>query len=228
MIPRRFFIFLFCFCFSFPVFAQSYIGFKGGINRSKSTFLFNINPALTTDRGELDGFYFSVPLEIKVNDLFDFLPALVFASEGSVFSVQVLEEERTHNNAIIYAKLPILAKLKLLQKKNYDFGIVAGVIPAYALSVKSFYYTFSDLRKNIKVPVNFETAGINRFDLAISFGINTEKTIAKGWKIVLDARYNLGLLDVDNHTELTTTTESFSLTLGILTPLFKKENELLF
>lgn len=226
MIPNRFLL-LFLFSFlSHSIFAQIYFGLEGGINRSKSTYFFNIDPNVVTDAGDLDGFYFSLPLEIKGNEFFDFLPSFVFASEGSVLSVQTVEESRTYSNALLYLKLPLLAKLKVLKKKNYEFGIVAGVIPAYAIDIKSYYYTFPEIRTSIDSPVDFQEAGIRRFDLAMSLGLNTEKTIAKGWKIVLEARYNIGMLDIETHSELTTSTESFSLALGLLTPLFNQQKKL--
>ncbi|MEM1124319.1 MAG: hypothetical protein AAGJ18_28025, partial [Bacteroidota bacterium] len=85
------------------------------------------------------------------------------------------------------------------------------------------YFSSLDLVRTINVDVNFAEAGIRRFDLALSVGMNTEKVIAKGWKIILDLRYNLGLLDVETHSNLTNTTEGFNLTLGILTPLSREK-----
>lgn len=206
-----------------PLFSQSYIGLKGGINQSKSTFIFNIDPSLTTNRGDLYGFYFGLPMEFTINELFNFMPEVAFVAEGSVISVQVLEEQRTYSNAIVYAKVPLMAKLKLLKNKYYEFGVVGGVVPALAVDVRSYYYASTNLTKSVNVPVDFEEAGIRRFDLALSFGINTEKVIAQGWKLVLDVRYNLGLLDVETHSKLTNTTESLHLTIGLISPIFNKD-----
>ena len=46
--------------------SQSYIGFKGGVNRSRSAFAFNIETELITARRDFDGFYFSFPLEVHL------------------------------------------------------------------------------------------------------------------------------------------------------------------
>lgn len=208
--------------FTLPLFSQSYIGLKGGINQSKSTFIFNIDPALTTNRGDLYGFYFGLPMEFTVNELFNFMPEVALVAEGSVLSVQMLEEQRTYNNAIIYAKIPLIGKLKLLKNKYYEFGVVGGVVPAVAVDVRSYYYASTNLTKSVNVPVDFEEAGIRRFDLQLSLGLNTEKVIAQGWKLVLDVRYNLGLLDVESHSKLTNTTESLHLTIGLISPIFKE------
>lgn len=226
MIPYRlhFLVLLGIFLFNSTIFSQVYIGFKGGINQSKSTYIFNVDPALIVNTGDLYGFHFSVPLEIQVNDFFNFLPEVVVASEGSVLTVQVLEEIRTYNNAIIFAKLPLMGKLKLLKNKNYEFGVVAGIVPAFAVDVNSHYFASSDWGRSVDVAVDFEEAGIRRFDLGLSVGLNTEKVIAKGWKIMLDVRYNLGMLDIETHSDLTMTSESYSLTVGILTPLFKRND----
>lgn len=221
MIPNRLPILLLGLFFSLPLFSQSYIGLKGGINQSKSTFIFNIDPSLTTNRGDLYGFYFGLPMEFTINELFNFMPEVALVAEGSVLSVQMLEEQRTYNNAIIYTKVPLIGKLKLLKNKHYEFGLVGGVVPALAVDVRSYYYASTNLTKSINVAVDFEEAGIRRFDLALSLGLNTEKEIAQGWKLVLDVRYNMGLLDVESHSKLTNTTESLHLTIGLVSPIFK-------
>ena len=82
------------------------------------------------------------------------------------------------------------------------------------------------MQRTVEVPVNFEAAGIRRFDLALSVGINTEKVIAKGWKILLDVRYNGGIIDIESHSILTNTSESFQLTFGLLAPLTKGKKQL--
>lgn len=223
MIPYRLPILILWLFMTLPLFSQSYIGLKGGINQSHATFLFNIDPIQTTNRGDLYGFYFGMPMEFTVNELFNFIPEIAFVAEGSVLSVQVLEEQRTYSNAIVYAKVPIMGKLKLLKKKYYEFGIVGGIVPALAVDVRSYYYASTNLTKSVNVEVNFEEAGIRRFDLALSLGLNTEKVIAQGWKLVLDVRYNLGLLDIESHSKLTNTTESLHLTIGLISPIFNRE-----
>jgi hypothetical protein len=225
MNTKRLFILLPTFLFCYSLLAQTYLGFKGGINRSKSTYAFNINAATISDRADLYGVYFGIPLEIEIDDLVNFMPELVIASEGSVISVQTDEGHKTYNNALIYAKIPLIAKLKLLRNKNYEFGILGGIVPAYAIDLTSYFFTLSDVRNTTNVPLTFEEAGIKRFDMGLSVGLNTEKIIAKGWKIVIDLRYNLGVLDVEKYAALTTTTESFSLTVGILMPVFKEKEK---
>lgn len=223
MIPYRLILIVGLLCLSLPVFSQTYIGLKGGINQSKSTFFFNINPVDATSKGDLNGFYFSIPVEIKINDYFNLMPELAFMSDGTILSVQSQEEQRVYNNAIFYVKMPILGKLKIFKKKEYEFGIVGGIIPAFAMDVKSYYFTYSNLRRIIDVPVNLKEAGIRRFDIALSIGVNTEKVIAKGWKILLDIRYNGGIFDIETHSPLTNTSESFQLTFGLLAPLVRKK-----
>lgn len=221
MIPYRLILTLSLLYCTLSLSAQTYIGLKGGINQSKSTFLFNINPTDAISKGDLHGFYFSIPVEIILNDYFNLMPELAFVSDGSVFSVQAREEQRVYNNAIFYAKVPIIAKWKLFKHRAYEFGIIGGIVPAYALDVKSYYFTGANFRQIIDEPVNFKEAGIRRFDIALSIGINTQKTIAKGWKILLDIRYNGGMFDIETHAPLTNTSENFQLTFGLLAPLVK-------
>ena len=226
MIPYRLLIMLSFLGLTIPIFSQTYIGLKGGINQSKSTFFFNINPVQATNKGDLNGFYFSIPLEVKINDYFNLVPELAFVADGTVLSVQTREEQRVYHNAILYAKMPLLGKLKVFKNKQYEFGIVGGIIPAFAIDVKSYYFTLSNLSRIIDIPVNFETAGIRRFDVALAVGVNMQKTIAKGWKILLDLRYTGGIIDIETHSDLTNRTERFQLTFGLLAPLMKVNKKL--
>jgi len=224
MIPYRLYLVLLAILLSFPIFSQTYIGLKGGVNQSKVNFIFDIEPSTIISSTDLLGYHFSIPLEIEVNEMVNFLPELALISEGTIFSSQVQEEQRTYNNSITYLKLPIMGKVKLLKNKHYEFGIVGGVIPAFALDISSYYFKFLDLGRTFELPIDFKDAGIKRFDLAVSFGINTEKAIAKGLKIILDVRYNLGMMNIENRSNITNTTQSFSLAFGLLTPLFKKND----
>ncbi len=223
MIPYRLYLVFLGLVLALPIFSQTYIGLKGGVNQSKANFIFDINPSTIISSSDLLGYHFSVPLEIELNEMVNFLPEVAIISEGTIFSAQIKEEQRTYNNTITYLKFPIMGKLKLLKKKYYEFGIVGGVVPAVALDVSSFYFTSLDWSRTVDLPLDFADAGIKRFDLAVSFGLNTEKAIAKGLKIMLDVRYNLGMINIGKHTNLTNTTESFSLTVGLLTPLFNKQ-----
>lgn len=223
MIPYRLYLVLLGIVLALPIFSQTYIGLKGGVNQSKANFIFDINPSTVISSTDLLGYHFSVPLEIEINEMVNFLPEVAIVSEGTIFSAQIKEEQRTYNNTITYLKFPIIGKLKLLENKHYEFGIVGGLVPAVALDVSSFYFTSLDWSRTVDLPIDFADAGIQRFDLAVSFGLNTEKAIAKGLKIMLDVRYNLGMLNIGRRTNITNTTESFSLTVGLLTPLFNKQ-----
>lgn len=223
MIPYRLSLVGLSILLSLPICAQTYIGLKGGVNQSKANFIFDIEPSTVISSTDLLGYHFSIPLEIEVNEMVNFLPEVAIVSEGTIFSSQVQEEQLTYNNTITYLKFPLMGKLKLLKNKHYEFGIVGGVVPAFALDVSSFYFKSTDWRRIVDIPTDFTSAGIKRFDLAISFGLNTEKAIANGLKIMLDIRYNLGMLNLENRSNITNTTESFGLTVGLLTPLFKKQ-----
>ena len=115
----------------------------------------------------------------------------------------------------------LLAKTTLWKKKNYQAHALLGVTPAYALDIKSISYPqgFGAIREE---PISFETAQIRHFDLALSAGLDIEKTIAKGIKMVLETRYNLGLYNIEKLADRTSFTESFYLTIGLLMPIKTK------
>ena len=228
MPPYRLFILLITLFASGIIHGQTYIGFKAGITQSKSTLSFNIDPDKAAKRGDLTGFYFGVPLEISVNDMLAFRLEPSITSEGSLVTVFDAEESRVYNNALFFVKLPLLAKINLLKAKQYEFGILAGLVPAYAVGIKSYYYPFFNIRESVEVPINFEQANLQRFDLALNLGVGIEKTIAKGLKVILEGRYSLGLMDMERNPDRTTTVESFNLTLGLLTPLYRSEDSFNF
>ena len=228
MIPYRLYVVTLGLLLSFPIFSQTYIGLKGGVNQSKANFIFDIDPSSVISSTDLLGYHFSIPLEVSVNEMVNFMTEVALVSEGTIFSSQVQEEQRTYNNTITYLKFPLMGKLKLFKNKHYEFGVVGGVVPALAVDVSSFYFKSLDFGRTVDLPIDFEEAGIKRFDLAVSLGLNTEKTIANGLKIMLDIRYNLGMLNIEKHSRITNTTESFSLTFGLLTPLFKKQKMVSF
>jgi len=202
--------------------AQNFIGFKAGVSYSNTYLPFNLMPEDLVQRSYLPGLQLGIPLQIKVNELLIIQPEIIIATEGSFLNVFRAEEQRIYNNALIYIKMPLLAKTTLWKKKNYQVHALLGVTPAYAIDIKSssFRQGFGTIREE---PISFETAHIKHFDLAISAGLDIEKTIAKGIKMVLETRYNLGLYDIEKLAERTSFTESFYLTIGLLMPLKKKK-----
>jgi len=190
--------------------AQNFIGFKAGVSYSNTYLPFNLMPEDLVQRSYLAGLQLGIPIQIKVNELLTIQPEIIIATEG-------------YNNALIYIKMPLLAKTTLWKKKNYQVHALLGVTPAYAIDIKS-----SSFRQGFGTPIreesiSFETAHIKHFDLAMSAGLDIEKTIAKGIKMVLETRYNLGLYDIEKLAERTSFTESFYLTIGLLMPLKKKK-----
>lgn len=205
---------------SLSLFCQVHIGFKAGINYSKTNLIFNIQPTDLVKRINHPGLHFSIPVEIKVNDLLTLQPELTYTDEGSIFYVNRLEEERIYNNLLHYLKLPLLAKILLLETEDYQISIHGGVTPAYAIGIRSISYPqFVGVVR--EEPVSFQATNTNRFDLSLNAGFSIEKTIAKEIKMSLGGRYNLGVYDIDNSVERTSFTESIYLSFGLLIPLKK-------
>ncbi len=205
---------------SLSLFCQVHIGFKAGINYSKTHLIFNLQPTDLVKRINHPGLHVSIPVEIRINDLLTLQPELTYTDEGSIFYVNRLEEERIYNNLLHYLKLPLLAKILLLETDNSQISIHGGLTPAFAVGIKSFSYPqYAGVIR--EEPTSFQAANMNRFDLSLNAGISLEKTIAKEIKMLLGARYHLGVYDIDNSAERTTFTESIYLSLGLLIP-FKK------
>lgn len=216
---NRLFLFVFLSLLASSAKAQSYIGFKGGMNYSKTHLIFNIEPKDLVRRSNFAGFYISIPASIKINDIFSFQPELVFTTEGSVFTVFRPEEERIYENLLYYLKIPLLAKITLLQEDAYQVNVLGGITPAYAIGIQSTSYQKRIADTSRKEPASFSTTNTNRFNLALNAGASLEKTIAKDLKIVLSAQYNLGIFDIDTTSDRTSFTEGIYVGLGLMVPL---------
>ncbi len=202
--------------------AQHFIGFKAGVSYSNTYLSFNLTTEDLIQRGYLPGLQLGIPFELKINDLLTIQPEIIIATEGSFLNVYRMEEQRIYNNTLLYIKLPLLAKTTLWKEKNYQVHALIGLTPAYAIDVKSISYPH-ELGRVREEPISFETAHIKHFDLAVSAGLDIEKTIAKGIKMVLETRYNLGLYNIEEIAERTSFTESFYLTIGLLMPIKEKK-----
>ena len=204
--------------------AQNFIGFKAGVSYSNTYLPFNLMSEDLVQRSYLPGLQLGIPIQIKVNELLTIQPEIIIATEGSFLNVFRAEEQRIYNNALVYIKMPLLAKTTLWKKKNYQVHALLGVTPAYAIDIKSISYPQGFRTITIREePISFETSTVKRFDLALSAGLDIQKTIAKGIKMVLETRYNLGLYDIEKLAERTSFTESFYLTIGLLMPIKRKK-----
>ena len=204
--------------------AQNFIGFKSGISYSNTYLSFNLTDEDLIQRGYLPGLQLGIPFELKINDLLTIQPEIIIATEGSFLNVYRTEEQRIYNNTLLYIKVPLLAKTTLWKGKNYQAHALLGVTPAYAIDIKSISYP-QELGIIREEPISFEMAQIKHFDLAMSAGFDIEKTIAKGIKMILETRYNLGLYNIENLPERTSFTESFYLTIGLLIPIKEKKRK---
>lgn len=211
--------FTLCCCFFFlPIFSQTHIGFKAGINYSKTHLIFNLQATDRVKRINHPSLHVSIPIEIAINHLLSLQPEIAYTSEGSTFSVSRPEEERIYNNLLHYIKLSVIAKILLIKTNSYNISLLGGVTPAYAIGIKStsFPQYFGVVRYE---PASFAIMNASRFDFALNIGASIEKNIAKEIKMILATRYNLGILDIDTTEERTSFTEGFYLSLGLLIPL---------
>ena len=92
-----------------------------------------------------------------------------------------------------YANIPIMANVYVLP----GLALKAGVQPGFRLKAKmktdNGTYDVDEYYKLAGTLIPGEEPKVNKFDLAIPVGISYEYS-----NIVLDARYNLGLLKVEN------------------------------
>ena len=93
---------------------------------------------------------------------------------------------------------------------------MAGPYWAYGLDVSAV-----DNDNNLKESFSFEEVGMARTDWGAALGGGVDVEIAKGRKMFIDYRYNVGLKDIALSSDIDTYNEGSSITMGIMVPLKK-------
>lgn len=149
-------------------------GVKGGLN------LANVS---NTDANIKPSIYLGAFGEYKFNDFIGLSPELVYSRQGAADS----HDGNKYKDRLNYINIPVLAKLYLVDNLSLDLGPQFGfMLNANAWSKIGGTKTKTDIGDAYKA-----------FDL--SFGIGVTYDLGK---ILLQARYNLGLTDI-NDTNLT-------------------------
>lgn len=149
-------------------------GLKGGVNYS------NLNGG---DNKPIVGFHVGGFTEIKLSNLISFQPELLFSAQGFKLETPIRENFddpitiRTYTINLNYVNIPLLAKFNITPVFNASFGPQVGVL----IMAKN------DDGGDI---INY----YNTIDVAADFGAGLTFS-----HFVVDARYNLGLTDVQKN-----------------------------
>lgn len=132
---------------------------------------------------------FGLEGEYMITNIFSLSAGVMVSNQGGKYDKDGLR----YTADLDYANIPIMANVYVLP----GLALKAGVQPGFRLKAKmktdDGTYDVDEFYKLVGMLTPGEEPKINKFDLAIPVGISYEYN-----NVVLDARYNLGLLKVEN------------------------------
>ena len=132
---------------------------------------------------------FGMEAEYMITNIFSLSAGVMVSNQGGKYDKDGLR----YTADIDYANIPIMANVYVLP----GLALKAGVQPGFRLKAKmetdNGSYDIDEFYKLVSMLTPGEEPKINKFDLAIPVGISYEYE-----NVVLDARYNWGLLKVEN------------------------------
>lgn len=191
------FAFIVCFASKINALEISEKGFKTGINLSNSTGEF------ASDAKSKIGFVGGVFVTSRLSHKFSIQTELLYSMKG--YSIDDTGWDLNVKTTFTYLQLPLLLKMNLLTIDQLKLSILAGPSFSYNLSAK-YDTTFDD--ENFKGNIE-----VNEYDIGLNLGLGLQKIITNSRSIILDLRYEFGLLnwDGDEHND-----ENYHRTLSIL------------
>ena len=169
-------------------------GFKVGANFSNSTGEFVYNTKLKA------GFVGGVFLTNKITQIISIQAELLYSNKG------YLIDENNHDikATFTYLQFPLFIKLSLISTENLKFALLCGPSINYNLSAK---YDSKIFGINYSGNIN----NFKEFDLGADLGLSIQKKINDKRSIIVDLRYEFGLLPWDEIDE-----ENFNRTFSVL------------
>ena len=132
---------------------------------------------------------FGMEAEYMITNIFSLSAGVMVSNQGGKYDKDGLR----YTADIDYANIPIMANVYVLP----GLALKAGVQPGFRLKAKmetdNGSYDIDEFYKLVGMLTPGEEPKINKFDLAIPVGISYEYN-----NVVLGARYNWGLLKVEN------------------------------
>jgi len=184
-------------------------GFKGGVNLASliGDDVEDFDTGLELfgmDRKIKPGFIGGLFLTIRLSDFFSIQPEVLFTSKGYVLEPDFMDGKEVDNFS--YVELPILVKLhtppKVYGKITSQVGIYTGIAPSLLVIDRwrlthEFKDEISDLGYLTSGDIS-DSVNVMEYDFSFIFG--AELYISR---FLIDARYNLGLVEFIDETGLT-------------------------
>lgn len=153
-------------------------------------------------------------LSIGVTDALSIRPEVVYSQKGGLNG-----SVNGFDIAMDFLEIPVLVDYKVLREGRWRASVFAG--PALALSTKCEFEGAIDGVEFIRAcDDKNQLVDIGETDLGIVLGGGLSLPVGK-LEILLDARYNFGLMDVNRRTgpDAVSRCRTFSLSIGLRAPL---------
>ncbi|TRX59573.1 PorT family protein [Fulvivirga sp. M361] len=166
------------------------LGLKGGLNFA--------NIDTDTDASSRTGYHVGAFATIKVSK-FAIQPELIYSSQGAEFEFSGVEDAKSNFN---YLNIPVLLKLYLIGGLNLQLGPQFG----FLLNAESDNDVLEELAQTSDLKDAYKGSDVS---LGIGAGIDLP------FGLTADARYNLGLSEIDDNVALASQkNQVFQLSIG--------------
>ena len=184
------------------VYAQDVkFGAKAGLNLSNVSI--EIEDGMETDVKV--GYNFGAFAEISLSEKFIFQPELLFSAQGFRVKQSIDEFSFEQTNKMNYLNIPLMFRYAIFNKFGLEVGPQIGFLLSANSEIKATFNGVSEtLNQDFKDSVK-----------SIDFGLNFGASYDVSENIIIGARYNLGLSNINNEdgdaNKINNTVFSFSL-----------------
>ncbi|MEO1625214.1 MAG: porin family protein [Bacteroidota bacterium] len=206
--------------------AQMAIGVRGGVHVAFNNLSFDHDFPEITTRDNITVLALAIPIEWPASKMFRLQSGLTFLTRGTRihFRDRSAEINYIDKYAIRYIQIPIVGKLNL-DFNPFNLYVIGGADLGYGIDFELIELAYNDQGptswKNRKL--DFQRAGVSRFDIGMALGGGIEASISKGRRIFVDIRYHIGLNDIDKRPNVEVYNQGRSYTIGMMLPVnFKK------
>ena len=165
------------------------IGAKVGLNLASITG----GDVYGEDSDTKIGFNQGLFAEISLSDKFIFQPELLFSTQGNVYKQGSFDDLIKITIELDYLNIPLLIKYAVSDKFALEFGPQLGFLLSANTDVEGILFDNETISVRQDVKDSFKS-----IDLGLNFGISIDVSE----KVMIGARYNLGLSNISDEEDI--------------------------
>ena len=139
------------------------------------------------------GFNQGLFAEISLSDKFIFQPELLFSTQGNVYKQGSFDDLIKITIELDYLNIPLLIKYAVTDKFALEFGPQLGFLLSANTDVEGILFDNETISVRQDVKDSFKS-----IDLGLNFGISIDVSE----KVMIGARYNLGLSNISDEEDI--------------------------